>query len=302
VIRILLLGRDGQVGWELQRTLQPLGELVTVERDTCDLTQPAQVRETVRSAKPDLIVNAAAYTAVDKAESEPALAHSINAEAPALLAEEARRLGAALIHYSTDYVFDGAKREPYVEGDPVGPLSVYGRSKLQAEQAIAASGASNLVLRTSWVYAARGQNFVRTMLRLARNRETLQVVDDQIGAPTWARTLAEATALIVARCAGDRAGIAAELARRGGLYHLTASGSTSWHGLAREIFALVPDPGRRLRSLDAIPTAAYPTAARRPANSRLSCARLEQCWSLRMPDWQSALRLCLQDGDPLAAG
>jgi dTDP-4-dehydrorhamnose reductase len=297
-MRILVAGRDGQVGWELQRALQPLGEVVAIDRDNCDLTQPAQLRQAVRAARPELIVNAAAFTAVDRAEDEPALARALNAEAPALLAEEARRLGAALVHYSTDYVFDGRKPQPYVEDDATGPLSVYGRTKLEGEQAVAAAGVPHLVLRTSWVYAARGHNFVRTMLRLARSRDELRVVDDQVGAPTWARTLAEATLAIVARCGGGRERIAEAFAARGGLYHLTARGETSWHGFAAEIFALAADPQRRLRALRAIPTSAYPTPAARPANSRLCCDRIEQAWSLRLPDWREALRLCLAEGLP----
>jgi dTDP-4-dehydrorhamnose reductase len=295
-MRILLVGCNGQVGWELQRTLPLLGDLTAVDLDTCDLTQPAQVREVVRAAAPQLIVNAAAYTAVDQAEGQEALALAINSEAAGLLAGEARRLGAAIVHYSTDYVFDGGKTAPYVETDQPNPLSVYGRSKLAGERAVAASGAPHLLLRTSWVYAARGGNFVRTMLRLARSREVLRVVDDQVGAPTWARTLAEATALIIARCGTDGESVAQALAERGGLYHVTAAGETTWFGLAREIFAQVPDPQRRLRSLEAITTAEYPTAARRPANSRLSCARLQQVWGLHPPPWKQALELCLQDG------
>jgi dTDP-4-dehydrorhamnose reductase len=251
------------------------------------------VRETVRAAAPELLVNAAAYTAVDRAEDEPAAAFAINADAPALLAQEAQRRGAALIHYSTDYVFDGTKPEPYVEADPTGPLSVYGRSKLAGEQAIAASGAAHLVLRTSWVYATRGHNFLRTMLRLARSRAVLRVVDDQFGAPTWARTIAEATAMLLSRCMQDRAGVAGALAVRGGLYHATCSGATSWLEFAREIFALVPDAERQLRSLEPISSAEYSTAARRPANSRLSCAKLQQEWALELPHWQRALARCL---------
>lgn len=294
-MRILLLGKDGQIGWELQRTLQPLGEVIALGRDTCDLARPADVRNAVRTAAPDVVVNAAAYTAVDKAESEPELAFAINADAVALLAEEAQRRRIALVHYSTDYVFDGRKNEPYVEEDPVAPLSAYGRSKLAGERAIVASGAAHLILRTSWVYASRGRNFLRTILKLAREREELRVVNDQIGAPTWARTLAEVTALMLARCGSDRESVAQALSERGGLFHATASGETTWFGLAREIFAHLPDPQRRLRSLQPIATAEYPTAAQRPANSRLSCARLVQVWGLHLPHWKQALELCLAE-------
>lgn len=298
-MRILLFGGGGQVGWELQRTLQGLGEVLAVDAPQCDLADPRAIRGAISGATPDLIVNAAAYTAVDRAESEPQVAMAVNGDAPGVMAEEARRTGAALIHYSTDYVFDGTKPAPYVETDTPNPQSAYGRSKLAGEQAIAASGAAHLVLRTSWVYAARGHNFVRTMLRLARERETLRVVDDQIGAPTWARTLAQVTALIVARCGHDRASVAAALADRGGLYHLSAGGETSWFGFAREIFALVPDARRNLRTLERTASADYPAPARRPANSRLACGRLEQAWSLQLPQWRQALKLCLEDSDIL---
>jgi len=204
VTRILLVGRDGQVGTELQRTLAPLGEVTAVDRDTCDLTRPEQVRQTVRVVAPQLIINVAAHTAVDQAESEPALAFAINADAPALLAEEARRLGAAVIHYSTDYVYDGRKGEPYVESDAVNPLGVYGRSKLAGEQAIATAGVPHLILRTSWVYGLHGRNFLLTMVRLAREKPELRVVDDQVGVPNWAVALARATTNVVRVAAGRR--------------------------------------------------------------------------------------------------
>ena len=223
--RILLTGKNGQVGWELQRTLAPLGEVVVLDRRQLDLSDPDQIRERVREISPDLIVNAAAYTAVDRAEAEPEPAMAVNGTAPGLLAEEAKRIGAAIIHYSTDYVFDGAKTTPYTEEDAPNPLNVYGRTKLAGEQAVQAAGVPHLILRTSWVYGMRGKNFLLTILRLAREREELKIVDDQIGAPTWSRTIAEATAQILTSGAWPVSGAS-------GIYHLTASGSTSWYGFA----------------------------------------------------------------------
>ena len=293
-MRILLTGKDGQLGWELQRALQPLGEVIAVGRTECDLARPAQVREVVRHAKPELIVNAAAYTAVDKAESEPASARAINADAPGLLAEEARRLGAALIHYSTDYVFDGSKATPYVETDATNPLSVYGRTKLAGEQAVAAANVPHLILRTSWVYAARGHNFLLTMMRLAREGRELRVVDDQYGVPNWAGELAAAVTVILTRALRRRGGVRAALERDGGTFHLSAPGRTTWHGFAVAIIAaasargLVPPV-----VVQPITTGEYPTPTRRPANSVLSGARLAQEWSVQMPSWEIALDRCL---------
>jgi dTDP-4-dehydrorhamnose reductase len=296
-MRILITGRDGQVGWECQRSLQALGDVVALGRAQCDLAQAAAVRRMVREASPDVIVNAAAYTAVDRAESQPAVARAVNAEAPAVLADEARRAGASLIHLSTDYVFDGTKAGAYVEEDATHPLSVYGQTKLDGEHAVMSSGAAAIVLRTSWVYAARGQNFLRTILRLAREREELRVVDDQWGAPTWARSLAEGIAAIVARSGRDRPSIAASLAERGGVFHMTAGGRTSWHGFAERMLAQVEDPARRLKSLTAIPAAEYPTPAARPSNSVLCCDRLAQRWGVALPEWDVALRLALAAGE-----
>ncbi len=296
-MRILITGRDGQLGWELARALAPLGEVVAVGRGECDLAQPDHVRAAVRGARPDLIVNAAAYTAVDRAESEPALAHAINADAPALMAEEAKRLGAALIHYSTDYVFDGRKASPYVETDAVNPLSAYGRSKLAGEQALAAAGAPHFIARTSWVFAARGRNFVRAVLKLARERDTLSIVDDQWGAPTWARTIAEATRAIVAQATSHAGGLSAAFGERGGVHHLTASGATNWYEFARALLAQVADPARRVQRLLPIPSRDYPTAAARPANSRLDCARIAQRWNVALPAWDRALAQCLRELD-----
>jgi dTDP-4-dehydrorhamnose reductase len=296
-MRILITGCDGQVGWECQRSLQTLGEIIAVGRGQCDLTQPAAVRMLLRRAAPDVIVNAAAYTAVDRAEAQPDLAQAVNALAPALIAEEARQTGASLIHLSTDYVFDGAKAAPYVEDDATGPLSVYGRTKLEGEAAVRASGASSLILRTSWVYATRGHNFLRTVVRLAREREELRIVDDQWGAPTWARSLAEGIASIVARAGRDRGSIAHSFAESAGLYHMTAQGRTNWHNFAQRILHQLDDPSRRLRSMVAIRSAEYPTPARRPANSVLCCDRLSNDWGVALPRWEHALSLALASGE-----
>ena len=295
-MRILITGRDGQVGWECQRSLQALGEVVSVSRSEADLASPTAIRDLVAAAAPDLIVNTAAYTAVDRAESEPDLAYAVNAVAPAVLAESVRRSGAALVHLSTDYVFDGMKDGPYVESDVCNPLSVYGRTKMQGEQAVLASGAPALVLRTSWVYAMRGSNFLRTIVRLAREREELRIVDDQWGAPTWARSIAEAIAVIAARAGNDRQSVAEAFAVRGGLYHLTAAGSTNWHQFAVALLARIADPGRRLSRIVPIPTRDYPTPARRPANSRLDCGRLARDWAVTLPRWDSALDLAASEG------
>jgi dTDP-4-dehydrorhamnose reductase len=285
-MKILLTGGRGQVGYELERCLQGQGEVIAPGRELLDIARLTQVREFVRDLRPELIVNAAAYTAVDRAESEPALAHLINAEAPGVLAEEARRLGAAIVHFSTDYVFDGSKAAPYVESDVPAPLNVYGRTKLLGEQAIAAAGARHLVLRTSWVYGMRGHNFLLTMLRLARERGQLRVVSDQYGTPTWSRTVAQATADILAQA---RVGGGDWWDRHGGLYHLACQGQTSWHGFAEAIMQATADPV----PVVPISTADYPTPARRPPNSTLDASRLANCFC-RLPDWRAALALCLQ--------
>jgi dTDP-4-dehydrorhamnose reductase len=295
-MRILITGPDGQVGWECQRSLQTLGELHCVGRAQCDLTRPDSIRTVVRDTAPDLIVNAAAYTAVDRAEAEPELAHAVNAVAPAVLAEEAKRTGASVIHLSTDYVFDGSKSTPYAESDTCNPLSVYGRTKLQGEQAILSSGVPAVILRTSWVYAARGHNFLRTIVRLAHEREELRIVEDQWGAPTWARSIAEGIAAIVARAGRDRESAAASFDARGGLYHMTTAGRTNWHQFASRILQLLPDPARRLNALVPIVSSQYPTAARRPANSMLDCARLARDWGISLPPWNDALALAVAGG------
>lgn len=294
-MRILVTGKDGQVGWECVRSLQCVGTVIAVGRAERDLADAASLRGFVRATAPDLIVNTAAYTAVDRAESDEPLAHVVNATAPAVLAEEAKRLGAGLIHLSTDYVFDGRQATPYVETDAPAPLSAYGRSKLAGEQGIVASGAAALILRTSWVYAGRGRNFLLTMLRLAREREEIRVVDDQWGAPTWARSAAEGIAAIVARAGADRRSIADSFAARGGVFHMTAAGRTTWFRFAEQIFAQSSDPARRLQRLVAIGTDAYPTPAARPANSVLDCTRLAREWQVALPPWQEALSLALGD-------
>jgi dTDP-4-dehydrorhamnose reductase len=284
-MKILLFGKNGQVGWELQRALAPLGELVALDFDAslhADFTRPEGLRDTVRQLAPDVIVNAAAHTAVDKAEVEPDLAHTINATAPGVLAEEAARRGAWLVHYSTDYVFDGSGSTPRNEDAPTQPLSVYGRTKLAGEEAIRASACRHLILRTSWVYAARGGNFAKTMLKLAQERDQLRVVGDQIGAPTGAELLADATAHAIRATQRDE--------KLGGTYHVVAAGETSWHGYARHVFAKAREAGVALKvapeAVEAVPTTAYPTPARRPLNSRLDTARFRAAFGLVLPDWQ----------------
>jgi dTDP-4-dehydrorhamnose reductase len=283
---ILLTGVNGQIGFELARSLQGLGRLVAFDRSGLDLGDLVRLRNVVREVKPTLIVNPAAYTAVDKAESEVDAAMRLNAEAPGVLAQEAKRLGAALVHYSTDYVFDGAKDGAYVEDDMVNPLNVYGKSKLAGEQAIAASGCAHLIFRTSWVYGARGKNFLLTMLRLGAERDELSVIADQIGAPTCSNTIAALTANVLSQGAGCD-----WWAEKSGVYHLTASGSTSWHGFATAIFdhsVLEKKP-----MVKAISAASYPMSAVRPSNSRMSNDKLANTFGVRAPDWRDALRLCM---------
>ena len=292
---ILLLGKDGQVGWQLQRSLAPHGEVIACGRAECDLTDIDRLRSLVRQLKPSVIVNASAYTAVDRAESEPELAMRVNAEAPGVLAEEVARLGALLIHYSTDYVYDGFKREPYVESDPTNPQSVYGRSKLAGETAIRASGAKSVIFRTSGVFGARGENFVKTILRLARERETLNVVTDQIGSPTPAALIATVSGVVLAMLRQGQ-GMNREQQR---LYHLCCGRPVSWHEFARTIVGRARAmPGFDLRlapeAIVGIPGSQYPTAAVRPANSRLDCSRLERDFGLLMPDWEPYLARMLQ--------
>jgi len=286
--RILITGKTGQVGYELERSLQGLGEIVAVDRSQMDLADLDQVRDVIRRVKPTLIVNPAAYTAVDKAESEPALALRINGEAPGVMAEEAKRLGAAMIHYSTDYVFDGTKDGAYVESDPTCPVNVYGSSKLAGEQVIQAAGIPHLILRTSWVYSTHGKNFLLTMRRLAQEREELGIVSDQFGAPTWSRTIADTTAHIVAQslAAADPQQWWKE---RSGLYHLTAQGRTTWFGFTEEIMAHASV--QKKPRLKPILAQDYPVPARRPTNSVLSSQRLINTFC-GLPQWKDALALC----------
>jgi len=294
VIRALVTGARGQVGTELARELAGRVEVIAHDRGTLDLADPAQIAARVREARPDLIVNAGAYTAVDKAETDAEAARAVNAVAPGVLGEEARRANALLVHFSTDYVFDGTKRSPYVESDATNPLGVYGRTKLEGERAIAAAGCRHVILRTSWVYGPHGKNFMLTMLRLAEGRDELRVVDDQRGAPTSSRALARLVRELLDRN-GDLDEIARaevdECAERGGLYHATAAGETTWYGFAQAIFN---EMGRRRRGariprLVPITTREYPTPARRPANSVLSNARLHDAFGVSIPDWRRGL-------------
>ncbi|MCL0085108.1 dTDP-4-dehydrorhamnose reductase [Thermodesulfovibrionales bacterium] len=288
--QIMLTGKNGQVGWELQRTLTPLGEVVALDRQRLDLADPDQIRARVREIKPSLIVNAAAYTAVDRAEEEPELATAVNGTAPGILAEEAKHLNAAIIHYSTDYVFDGTKTTPYTEEDAPNPINVYGKTKLAGEQAVQAVGVPHLILRTSWIYGLRGKNFLLTILRLAREREELKIVNDQIGAPTWSRTIAEVTAEILKANTSS-------VMDSSGIYHLTASGSTSWYGFAKAILKLDSDRAEQVcRQLKPILTAEYPTPARRPTHSVLSNAKLKAAFGIALPDWEQSLKLTLREG------
>ena len=287
--QILLIGYDGQVGWELRRTLAPLGPLTAVCYPAIDFAKPDAVRRLVRDVRPDLIVNAAAYTAVDKAETEPDLARQLNAVAPGLLAEEARQLGAGLVHYSTDFVFDGRKRTPYTEADAPNPLGVYARTKLEGDQAVAASGAAHLIFRLAWLYGRRGSNFLLTMQRLAAAGKPLRVVSDQVGCPTWCRTVAEVTAAALAAVAAPRAPFS--LREVSGLYHAVCAGATSWHGFAR---AILP----REVPVQPITTAEFPSPVERPAYSVLDCTRLRLTFGLTLPPWEEALRLCLESDEP----
>lgn len=287
-MKILLLGKDGQVGWELQRSLAPLGELLAWGRQDADFLEPETLGARVRAVAPDVIVNAAAYTAVDRAESDEAAARAVNALAPAVLAREAKALGAWLVQYSTDYVFDGGKEGAWTELDPTRPLSAYGRSKCEGEEGIRASGARHLILRTSWVFGTHGANFAKTMLRLARERETLDVVADQHGAPTGAALLADATALALYRI--FLAGPDAVADDYSGTYHLAASGSTSWYEYARHVLLRAREHGAVLRAgpEQVLPVAAsaFAAAAVRPANSRLDCSRFRSRFGLALPDWR----------------
>ena len=287
-LNILISGKTGQVAVELQKHLAGLGNLIVLGRDVLDLSQPEQIRAQVRAHKPDLLIIAAAHTAVDQAENEPELAFAINAIAPGVFAEEAAAQGIPLIHYSTDYVFDGRKPAPYTEDDATNPLGVYGKSKLAGELAIAASGAQHLILRTCWVYSTHGKNFLLTMQRLLQERSELRVVADQIGAPTWAGTIAQSTRALIERWqSGDAAAW--------GTYHLTASGETSWFGFTQAIAGHLTAQGKACATLEPIPASAYPTPAARPQNSRLDCSKLAREWGVAQPDWEAALSACLAE-------
>ena len=288
-MRILLFGKGGQVGWELQRSFAPFGELISVDSDSPDLcgnfTDLAGIAQTIRTVAPDIIVNAAAHTAVDKAESEPERARLINAQAPGVLASEAKRSGAWLVHYSTDYVFDGSGTAPWTETSPTGPLNVYGKTKLEGEESIRASGCNHLIFRTSWVYAARGGNFAKTMLRLAKERDRLTVINDQIGAPTGADLLADVTAHAVRAVVSNP--------QLGGLYHLVAGGKISWHGYACYVIELARKAGIELKvapdAIDPVPSSAFATAATRPHNSLLDTRHLQNTFQLTLPPWQAGV-------------
>lgn len=289
--KILLTGKNGQVGWELQRTLASLGQVVALDVEDMDLSNVDSIRNKVREIAPHIIVNPAAHTAVDKAESEPELAMAINGIATGVLAEEAKRLDALLIHYSTDYVFDGSKASPYIETDVPRPQSVYGKTKLAGERAIIASGCNQLILRTSWVYGVHGGNFVKTILRLAKERDELRIVADQFGAPTWARLLAESTAQMIAKCDG---GLAKELS---GVYHLTPSGRTNWHEFAQEIVRLARRYDAELANkslvIHPITTQEYPVPAKRPLSSSLDTSKAVAAFGLALSDWQADLAKCV---------
>ncbi|WP_313025354.1 dTDP-4-dehydrorhamnose reductase [Pseudomonas lopnurensis] len=285
-MKILITGSKGQLARELQLELAGVGKLLALGHNALDLADPEQIRQQVRLLRPDLIINAAAYTAVDPAESHREQAYAVNGRGPAALAEEAARLGAPLIHYSTDYVFDGSKAEPYTEQDTPHPLSVYGASKLAGEQAIQAVGGEHLILRTSWVYSQHGKNFLLTMQRLLQERDSLAVVSDEIGAPTSATSIARATAQMVRKRQVGEGGPS-------GLYHLTATGETSWYGFACSIAEHLRQQGRLKARIEPILSRDYPTAAARPLNSRLNCARLQRDWDIRLPDWETALHECL---------
>ncbi|EED65416.1 dTDP-4-dehydrorhamnose reductase [Comamonas testosteroni] len=299
-MKLLLLGKNGQVGWELQRSLAPLGEVIALDRQSVNVDGNSlcgnvgdlqTLAQTIRSVCPDVIVNAAAHTAVDKAEGEPDLALRLNAEAPEVMALEAKSLGALLVHYSTDYVFDGSGSAARKESDATGPLSVYGRTKLEGEQRIAATNCRHLIFRTSWVYAARGGNFAKTMLRLAQEREALSVINDQWGAPTGADLIADVTAHAVRHMSAHEGD--------GGLYHLVAAGETNWHAYASHVIeraqSLRPDLDWKVQSIAAVPTTAFPTPAARPLNSRLDTQKLQATMQLHLPAWQQGVERMLRE-------
>ena len=298
-MKILLTGKTGQIGWELERILPAIGTVVALDRRGLDLADPSSIRRAVSEIRPDLIVNAAAYTAVDLAEDEPELAHAVNAEGPGILAEEAKKMGAALIHYSTDYVFDGRKTSPYTEDDPTGPLNVYGKTKLAGEQAIQSIGVPHLIFRTSWVYSTRGKNFLLTIMRLACEKEELRVVNDQIGCPNWSRSIAKATASVIkyVSISGNRVAINGN----SGIYHISGTRETTWYEFARLILdnvtqADVQDRSHQLmvRNVTPIATRDFPTRAVRPAYSLLCSAKVREHFDVQLPDWKEQLQHCIQ--------
>jgi dTDP-4-dehydrorhamnose reductase len=288
--QILIFGQQGQVAWELQRTLPTIGQVTTIGSQGLDLANVDKLRDTIRTLRPNMIVNAAAYTAVDKAESDRDMAIAINQTAPRVMAEEAAQLGSLLVHYSTDYVFDGTKTTTYLEDDATNPLGVYGATKLGGEQAIQTVGGDHLIFRTTWVYGTRGKNFLLTILRLAAEKPELKIVADQIGAPTWSRSIAEATAQVVVQWPHKSAS---------GLYHLSAAGVTSWHGFASKIVdlsrELVPEQSLAVEKILPIPATEYPTPAARPANSQLNSDKLWQTYGVQLPDWEQTLLLAMNN-------
>jgi dTDP-4-dehydrorhamnose reductase len=291
--RALVIGKNGQVGWELRRILGPIAQVVALDYPEIDFSREEALRQCVREVRPTVILNAAAYTAVDKAETEEPLCRQINATAPRILAEEAKRAKALLVHYSTDYVYDGIKAGAYVETDAANPASVYGRTKWAGDQAVMSAGCDYLIFRLCWVYGARGKNFLLTIQRLAREKETLRVVRDQVGAPTWSRMIAEATAFAVRRvwATQDRSAF-------NGVYHLSATGQTSWHGFAEAIVKRMPEAERKCRVIEPIGTNDFPTAARRPANSVMDTAKLQKTFGIRLPDWEESLGLVTETEEP----
>jgi dTDP-4-dehydrorhamnose reductase len=289
--RILLIGKIGQVGWELRRTLAPMGQVACGDYPEIDLTSGDSIRRWVRESRPNIVINAAAYTAVDKAESDPDKAMQINGVAPGILAEEAKKTGALLVHYSTDYIFDGTKTKPYEETDSPNPLGAYGRSKLAGDEAVRAIGGAYLIFRLCWVYGARGQNFMLTMMRLARDREKLRVVADQTGCPTWSRMIAQTTTLAL-----KQAVVVGDWGALSGTYHLASSGMTSWQGFAQAIINLMPAEGKKCSVVEAISTPEYPTPAKRPPYSVLGCGKLERVFGLRLPHWEDSLRQVMEVG------
>ncbi len=293
-MKTLLFGKNGQLGWELNRSLQPLGQVIALNREQADFSDPDSLREIVRNIKPDVIVNAVAFTAVDKAEDDEDLAAIINSVAPGILAEEALRIDALLIHYSTDYVFDGTKEGPYIETDEPNPVNAYGRTKLAGEHALQSSGCNYLIFRTSWIYASRAHNFLLTILKLANERDELSIVADQIGSPTSARLVADTTVLCLHQAVKEkRSGVFSS-----GLYHLTSSNYTSWHGFSEEIVStanIYLNASLKVKIIKGIPTVDYPTPAKRPMNSCLSTTGAEKKFHIHLPDWKVLLRLCMEE-------